>query len=127
MCVFFEKIKENCGVLSPHWMMSDLASQFYNAWKAIMGVSPVQLFCTWHVDRAWQKELKVKVKDTIIAAEIYKMLRIVLQQTDVASCQKIPSNPQCNLEFSEYFEQQWCNNLKSWAYCYRGGKTQTWL
>ena len=28
MCVFFKMIRENCGVLTPHWIMSDLANQF---------------------------------------------------------------------------------------------------
>ena len=47
-----------------------------------MGGNPVRLVCTWHVDKAWQKEFRAKVHDTIIAVEIYKMLRTVLQETD---------------------------------------------
>ena len=44
--------------------MSDLASQFYNAWVGVMGGKPLRLLCTWHVDKAWQTELRAKVKDT---------------------------------------------------------------
>lgn len=33
MNIFFEMIKQNCGVLTPRWLMSDLADQFYNAWE----------------------------------------------------------------------------------------------
>ena len=79
MCLFFTVLKENCGQLSPRWVMSDTASQFYNAWIAIMGGSPTRLLCTWHVDRAWREELRAKVKDNMVAADIYKMLRTVLQ------------------------------------------------
>ena len=32
MCVFFEMVKRNCGILTPRWLMSDLANQFFNAW-----------------------------------------------------------------------------------------------
>jgi len=52
MCLFFTVLKENCGQLSPRWVVSDTASQFYNAWIAIMGGSPTRLLCTWQVDRA---------------------------------------------------------------------------
>ena len=64
MCIFYQTIKRNCGVLTPRWIMSDLAGQFYNAWLGVMGGKPLRLFCTWHVDKAWQTELRVKVKDT---------------------------------------------------------------
>ena len=64
MCVFFEMVKRNCGILTPRWLMSDLANQFFNAWVGVMGGKPKRLFCTWHVDKAWQTELRVKVKDT---------------------------------------------------------------
>ncbi len=55
--------------------MSDLANQFYNEWVGIMGGNPVRLVCAWHVDKAWQEEFRAKVHDTVIAAEIYKMLK----------------------------------------------------
>ena len=43
--------------------MSDLASQIYNVWVGAMGGKPLQLLCTWHVDKSWQTELRAKVKD----------------------------------------------------------------
>lgn len=126
MCVFLEMVRKNSGVLSPHWLMSDLASQFYNAWLAIMGGSPKRLYCTWHVDRAWQQELRAKVKDTIIAAEIYKMLRTVLQQTEVATFKQYLSQlverlPALSVEFFSYFRSEWYGRTEYWAYCYRRG------
>lgn len=64
MCIFYKMVKKNCGLLTPSWLMSDLASQFYNAWVGVMGGRPARLLCTWHVDKAWQTELRAKVKDT---------------------------------------------------------------
>ena len=54
----------NLRKLTPRWLMSNLANQFFNAWVGVMGGKPKRLFCTWHVDKAWQTELRVKVKDT---------------------------------------------------------------
>ena len=63
--------------------MSDMAPQFYNAWVAVMGdPRPIKLICTWHVDKAWKEELRKKIGDISIEAEVYKMLRIVLQQPE---------------------------------------------
>lgn len=126
MCIFFNEIKKNCGILTPRWFMSDLASQFYNAWIGVMGGTPLRLVCTWHVDKAWQEELRAKVKDTIVAAEIYKMLRTVLQETSVTSFQDYFSQllerlPALSLEFSQYFKREWSGKKEWWAYCYRRG------
>ncbi len=126
MCIFFEMLKKNCGVLYPHWVMSDMANQFYNAWIGVMGGHPIRLLCTWHVDRAWQTELRAKVKDTVVAGEIYKMLRVVLQQTDVTAFREYISHfaeriPVLNLQFSKYFQQEWASKPELWAYCYRKG------
>ena len=74
----------------------------------------------------WQEELRAKVKDTIVAAEIYKMLRTVLQETSVTSFQDYFSQllerlPALSLEFSQYFKQEWSGKKEWWAYCYRRG------
>ena len=61
-----------------------------------------------------------------MAAEIYKMLRLVLQQTDVTSFQDYLSQllerlPSLSLEFSQYFQREWSGRKEWWAYCYRKG------
>ena len=89
-----------------------------------MGGSPKHLLCTWHVDRAWQTELRAKVKDTVVAAEIYKMLRIVLQQTGVDSfedylCKLNTQLSKLSMEFAEYFKQEWAARPELRAYCHR--------
>ena len=126
MCLFFKLLRENCGQLSPHWLMSDTASQFYNAWVAIMGGTPIRLICTWHVDRAWKQELRAKVKDSEMAEDIYKMLRTVMQATTVCEfktllCKLEECLPSISAEFSTYFEREWLKKKEMWAYCYRVG------
>ena len=126
MCLFFKLLRENCGQLSPNWLMSDTASQFYNAWVAIMGGTPIRLICIWHVDRAWKQELRAKVKNSEMAEDIYKMLRTVMQATTVPEfeallCKLEECLPPISAEFSTYFEREWLKKKEMWAYCYRVG------
>ena len=84
------------------------------------------MYCTWHVDRAWQEELRSKVKDTLVAAEIYKMLCTVLQQTDESSFNTFLKHllqelPNLSKEFYKYFQREWSGRTEFWAYCFRRG------
>lgn len=82
MVVFFSEIKKRCGAVQSGFFMSDMANQFYNAWVAVMGPKrPTKLLCAWHVDKAWKEELRKKVGDVVLEAEIYKMIRTCLGQT----------------------------------------------
>ena len=42
---------------------------------------PKKLVCTWHVDKAWRENLREKIKDATVEAEVYKMLWTVLEET----------------------------------------------
>ena len=133
MLTFFNELKKNCGVLRSKFFMSDMAPQFYNAWVASMGEPrPKKLVCTWHVDKAWRVELKVKIWDTGLEAEVYKMLRMVLEQTSTRLFQDCIGALLAELssdlkkeyymkEFHDYFVQDWLQNKEIWAYCYRIG------
>ena len=129
MTIFFKEIKKNCGLVNSKFFMSDMAPQFYNAWVAVMGdPRPAKLLCTWHVDKAWKEELRRKIGDMTVEAEVYKMLRIVLQQTQEAmfkDCldgllQRLKTGSKC-AEFYAYFSKEWVHRKEQWAYCYRCG------
>ena len=62
--------------------MSDIASQFYDAFALVNEVSPIQLICTWHVEKAWREELRQKVSSIEIQSEVYRYLGTVAEQTD---------------------------------------------
>ena len=129
MCVFFKMIKRNCGRLSPKWFMTDIAPQFYNAWVAVnSGSRPQQLYCTWHVDKAWREELRKKVGNLDTESEIYKMLRTILGQPNEKSfhehlnifTSKIGSVDNAE-EFLNYFKHDWLPRRQNWAYYHRAG------
>ena len=43
--------------------MSDMADNFYNSWVKFFPVPLFRLYCAWHVDQAWRRNLnKVKGK-----------------------------------------------------------------
>ena len=81
MKLFFSKIRDNTGAISHCWFMSDTALQFYEAFALVNECSLKQFICVWHVDKAWKKELRGKVKHFESQIVIYKYLRIALEQT----------------------------------------------
>ena len=126
MLIFFNEVKKNCGVQNSKFFMSDMAPQFYNAWVASMGEPrPKKLVCTWHVDKVWRAELMKKIGDTALEAEVYKMLRMVLEQTSTRLFQdcagallaKLSSDPKMK-DFHDYFVQDWLQNKEIWAFCH---------
>lgn len=129
MTIFFNEIRKNSGSVNSKLFMSDMAPQFYNAWVSVMGdPRPAKLICTWHVDKAWKEELRKKASDLSVEAELYKLLRIVLQQTEEtvfenclqALMQRLKSGSKCQ-QFHDYFTKEWVPKKSQWAYCYRRG------
>ncbi|XP_050506252.1 uncharacterized protein LOC126884365 [Diabrotica virgifera virgifera] len=126
MTIFFMKIKENLGrVIKPMVFMSDMAQYYYNAWLQIMTPAKFRLFCSWHVDKAWRKNLN-KIDGQEQKVIVYKQLRTLLQETDVTSFRDMIQNFQISLlssgntqEFGQYFQKCYLHNMESWAYCYR--------
>ncbi|XP_064211804.1 uncharacterized protein LOC103313542 isoform X1 [Tribolium castaneum] len=124
--IFFHHIKERIGFqLTSKVFMSDMAEAYYKAWNFIMGPAKYRLFCTWHVDRSWRKNLsKIKTKEKQVM--VYKYLRTLLQERDENAflrmlndfIRTITNDPETN-EFSEYFKNNYINNRHCWAYCYR--------
>ena len=56
--LFFEAVRARANVVKCNAFMSDMAPQFYNAWKSVMGEYPHQLFCAWHVDNSFRDNCK---------------------------------------------------------------------
>jgi len=61
--------------------MSDDEPAFYNAWSSIMGPTPKQLSCTWHVFRNWSKNLS-KIKSQDKKSLVFKILKALLYEID---------------------------------------------
>ena len=64
------------------------------------------------------------MKDIIVAADIYKMLSTLLQDTNVTSFQDHMTQfqkhlPTVSTEFATYFQREWHGKAETWAYCYR--------
>lgn len=94
--------------------MSDLANQYYNAWVGVMQHHPRKLLCTWHVDKAWRENIREKVKDVTAQAEVYKMLRTVLEETSETTFSDLLAKVLNQLQscdqtaaFHQYFVSEW--------------------
>lgn len=122
---FFEHLKENTGPISAQWFMSDMAEQYYSSWVDVYGGKPKKLLCTWHVDRAWRKNLN-KINDKQLQKEVYHMLRVLMEEMDATKFHKIleetikewRKNPLVS-DFLEYFELYYTQRPQEWAGCYR--------
>ena len=127
--VFFDALIKNSGNFSPKWFMSDLAPQYYDAFSEVSNSIPKKLFCTWHVDKAWREEIKKMVSGSMeVEAEVYKMLRVILQQTEVNVFEDSLDGLVDHLSktketkaFADYFVKFWVPKKRHWGYCYRVG------
>lgn len=125
--VFFAEIQRNLEhQMNPKWLMADSAAQFYNAFVAVTKSKPKYLVCSWHVDKNWRENLRVKIKDFDIQSDIYKRLRTLLEEPDVAEFEEklalfrsqVSRTPQL-AAFDQYFNDEWVSRKEQWAFCYR--------
>ena len=91
---YFQSIKVLVGNIIPKWFMSDDAEQFYTAWISVFGPGPHKLLCSWHVDRAWRKNIKlIESKET--QAEVYHMVARFLSKEQKMNSKERPASSVC--------------------------------
>ncbi|GBL84331.1 hypothetical protein AVEN_148503-1 [Araneus ventricosus] len=49
--------KKTPGKIAPRVFISDMAEAFFNAWIKTHSEPELRLFCSWHVGRAWRKNV----------------------------------------------------------------------
>ena len=108
--------------------MSDMATQYYEAFCSVNNYYPKHLLCSWHVDKAWKTALKEKIKNIAVEAETYLKLKTCLEVMNVdifeSSLEMLVNNLiQSNNtnEFGEYFATYMVPIRQKWGYCYRAG------
>ncbi|XP_005091692.1 uncharacterized protein LOC101864592 [Aplysia californica] len=131
MTVFLNVVKNACGQsFVPDVFMSDLTNNFYNAWCSAFEQPPKKrLYCSWHVDKAWRKQLgECFGKDSERRLHTYNLLKML--QTEIlgsefrALLQFALSDWQISCpKFYAYFHENYCEDNKPafWAGCYRIG------
>ena len=125
--IFFEKLTARCGHVNPNCFMSDIAPQFYDAFSSVFLCEPKRLYCTWHVDKIWQEQLRNKIKNFELESQVYKQLRIVLENTDETNFKNNLSTLRDRLygndmtkEFAEYFDIHYVPYTTRWGYARDG-------
>ena len=124
--LFFETIKNKIGMVTPQWIMTDDADQFFNSWKSVFSEDPQKLLCTWHVDRAWRGALSSKVVDKDLRCQVYHSLRIVAEEPDERLFNQMLTNLEQQLQehtdtryFGDYLHTYYTARKEQWAMCYR--------
>ena len=103
-------------------------TQFCDSFCAVFNCGPVQLYRTWHVDKAFKEQLNSKIENFAIEVEVYKQLRIVLEQTNgklfdnylSTLCERLHNSVATNV-FANYFDRYWVPCKEKWGYYYRVG------
>lgn len=125
--LFFENIKSKVGVIQPITFMSDITPVFYTAWSTTMGPVQFQLWCSWHVDRAWQTNVR-KINDKEKRTWVYKTLKVIQKETDqskfhvdLTEAIKLMVQDKETKTFGLYFQGFYEATYSHWAYSYRKG------
>jgi len=83
MRAFLTICKRNIGrPIEDAVLMTDDAEVYSNAWVQVMGPPAHSLLCTWHIDRAWRKNLNKIEGDSLLQATVYKTLRAIMEIRD---------------------------------------------
>lgn len=118
---FLNVVKGNLGDFNcvPKWFMSDMAYQYFSAWKTVFGEGPRKLLCIWHVDKAWRSNLSL-VTDTEKRALVYKQLRVILEEPQQDAAMELLEMVTKALEsddetkaFAEYFKKEYLHCSKN--------------
>src|SRR6218665_2348093 len=78
--LLFQAIKAKCGSIQCETFMSDMAPQFYNAWRLVMGDCPHRLYCAWHVDKSFRENCRRLIKDSEKVVFVHKTLRTLMDE-----------------------------------------------
>lgn len=127
MCVFLTVVKESFGrPLRDMILMTDDTEVYSNAWTAVMGKPGYRLLCTWHIDRAWRKNLPKIKGDNEFKATVYKTIRALLELTGraqfAAKLKRFLAAAKDNSktsDFANYFEREYAARPELWAHCHR--------
>ncbi|XP_072383099.1 uncharacterized protein [Diabrotica undecimpunctata] len=122
---FFDKIKEKVGIISARTFMTDITNVFYNAWSASMGAVTYQIFCSWHVERAWTSNLN-KISDKEKREKVHLALKVIQTELNEINFLKeiqnfvdmLQNDPDL-IMFGKYFVDNYINRCEQWAYVYR--------
>ncbi|XP_039283975.1 uncharacterized protein LOC120351302 isoform X2 [Nilaparvata lugens] len=126
MSIFFRKVEEHCGCLTPRLFMSDIEGSVYSTWCEIMGTPKMQIFPTANVSEAWENNLsKINVLEK--REYVSGALKSLLYETDKETFHKLLEeflgylvNDVSCLGYLEYFQDNFVENMcyKNWAHCY---------
>jgi len=129
MTVFLEVVRDALGQpLRDVVLMTDDAEVYSNAWKCVMGEPAFRLLCTWHVDRAWRRNLNKIKGDMQLKSSVYKTARALLELTSkdqfADKLKEFVSAAKEDIrtaEFGACFERDYAPRPEVWAYCHRLG------
>jgi len=106
-------------------LMTDDAEVHSNAWTIVRGEPAHRLLCTWHVDRAWRKNISEMKGDALMKATVYKTLLALMYIADKEIFQQKLTEFLDNAEeddkmqkFAAYFSKEYACRPHLWTLCH---------
>ena len=129
MSMFLGHVRDALGcTLQDVVLMTDDAEVYSNAWNRVMGLPAQRVLCTWHVDRAWRKNLGKVKGDYMCKVNVYKTLRALMELRDKESFKvrleqfmRVAKEDEKTSVFAAYFEAHYASRPSLWAYSHRLG------
>lgn len=126
--VFKELKKAKILTTTTKVFMSDMAAEFYNAWRSVMGDAEDVLYCSWHVDQRWRRKTQEQVKGVYNKAEVYRGMITIRNILDVEwfeicliGMRNMLAEDEDTRPFLDYFDR-YVKSKEKWANCYRKGR-----
>lgn len=119
---FFSRIKEKVEHVTAKALMTDLNDLHCKAWEKIFDPPKHQLYCSWHVDRAWRTHLS-RVKPTEERRIAYTLLKNLQTESIEHKFKNLLdeflNNETIDSELRNTFAENFVPCSPRWASCYR--------
>ena len=127
--IFMQSLRDSCGIdFKINIFMSDMANNFYNAWCDTFSKPIHRLYCSWHVDRNWRKNIFKYIKAQEDQYYAYAYLKTLQIETNEGRFRKMLQEYLGYLQgvspnFLNYFQNTYvnCDQILLWAACFRIG------
>jgi len=114
--------------LSDVILMTDDTEVYASAWTHVMVRPARRLLCTWHINRAWRRNLSKVKGDRSTQDAVYKTLWSLMELTDLdvfsmKMHQFVSSltDDDKTRDFASYFEREYARRPELWAFSHRMG------
>ncbi len=123
--IFFECIRQRVGLIRPRTLVTDMWNSYYDSWISVMERPEYRIYCLWYVLERWRDKLYL-IDDKMKKEEIRKLIHDMAYESESHTFEEklraflwMEDEDLQVKQFQKYFQDNFLNNRKCWACCYR--------